>query len=161
MTLEQLISCDDMTLDRVHGYMHWLFPLRKPSNRYGGPTITEDELNEFRRDSELRKSYLATFKRMMSYFGFQFEKAGAGLRIVPSANASERQKVWLVANDLHLHSICRILQSLMLLEFQDVAKMFFNSLSELYKVNKSAIGDRNYRYWTQAVENKDYWNSST
>ena len=104
---------------------------------------------------------MATFRRMLGYFGFEIRKGGQGLVIVSSPIALQRQEIWLAPGSWHVHSISRILQSLMLLDFQDVAALFYKALSELYSSKRAIIGDRDFRYWTQAVENKDYWNSST
>ena len=108
--LNQLLSYDNNILDSIHGYMHWIFPLRKPSNKYGGPTLSNEELNEFKNNKQLRKAFLQSFNRFLDYFGFTWEKIDSEIVIVTSTNANDRFNVWLYQNSLHFNSITHILQ---------------------------------------------------
>ena len=160
LLLSELLDSDDDRLSRIHGYMHWLFPLRKPSDRYGGPTLTEEELLHFRQKKDLRIKYLKSFARILQFFGFIFEDSEKGMRIVVSTDTKKRQETWLYNNSPYYNSIARILQSLMLLGFEDLANSFLEVLTLIYVAESPRIGKMRYTDWKNSVSSSDYWNSS-
>jgi hypothetical protein len=145
LSLQQIVDLDDGKLAQVHGHMHWLFPLRKPSNSYGGPTLTDEEIKVFRTNKDLRIRYLQVLIRILHYLGFEMVKRDGVMRIDLSESFDTRRKVWLYENSLELHSITRMLQSLMLFGFSELANQFLEALTSMYEENKKLIGERNFR----------------
>ncbi|KAJ0068341.1 hypothetical protein NL108_005918 [Boleophthalmus pectinirostris] len=67
------------TLESVHTYIQWLFPLQEPGVNPEASTLTEDEIKEFCKNDTARKHLLESYKLMLDFYGMELcdEKTGA------------------------------------------------------------------------------------
>ncbi|KAH7401185.1 opioid growth factor receptor conserved region-domain-containing protein [Pyrenochaeta sp. MPI-SDFR-AT-0127] len=134
-TLEQILSWNDMQLERSHNYIQMLFPLPEGSPfNWEAPVITQEVLIAFRSRRELRNRLRRSFERMLDFYGFtvsikpeenaekeveQVQKAGEGVELetpdnsldVPSASSlqpqSELSNAYFVVRGPHWHQASR------------------------------------------------------
>jgi hypothetical protein len=108
-TLEQILAWDDERLERVHDYIQWLFPTRRPSGvNPSAPLVTDDDVGAFARDAALRDGLRAAFDRMLTFYGMR--RVGDRIEIDP-VRFSSRAPLWLhPGNHNHLR-LTRIMES--------------------------------------------------
>ncbi|XP_049443125.1 opioid growth factor receptor-like [Epinephelus fuscoguttatus] len=66
------------TLEYVHSYIQWLFPLQEPGVNYEASTLTKEEIKEFRQSSTAKENLLKSYKLMLDFYGIELcdEKTG-------------------------------------------------------------------------------------
>lgn len=66
------------TLESVHSYIQWLFPLQEPGVNPEASTLTKQEIEEFRQNDTARKHLLESYKLMLDFYGMELcdEKSG-------------------------------------------------------------------------------------
>ncbi|KAF1835810.1 hypothetical protein BDW02DRAFT_265561 [Decorospora gaudefroyi] len=71
-TLDEILSWDDIKLERYHNYIQMLFPLPEgsPYNSQA-PIIDLHVMQAFRARSELRQQLRRSFERMLAFYGFE------------------------------------------------------------------------------------------
>jgi hypothetical protein len=161
LTIQQAWQWNEADLALHRGYVHWLFPLRKPSNTYGGPTITEEGIREFRHDPDLRRGILKSLALMLGHYGFRLGLAGGKPAISPAPDFAERTRAWLTPENPELRSMSRILQSLMLLGFEELARLFLDQLLAVNGAHPGVVSDRTFRLWHLSVADESYWGSAS
>lgn len=161
MTLDEVLACSDLRLVTLEGWSHWIFPLRKPSNTHGGPTLSEEEIQEFRRDPVLRRRLLRSLERMLAFSGLALTVADGKPIVTRAATFEGRSAAWLGTYTSHHAHISRMLQSLMLLGFPEVARALLAALAAIHEERPGLVPQRSFEYWRRAVEVEEYWNSST
>jgi hypothetical protein len=159
-TIDEMWRWDNAYLEGIHGYLTWLFPTRKRAMSIDWQPITDEEIQEFKTDPDLRKRVLKSFYRMLWFYGFEIDPTSKPIGIRRASTYNERKGTWVTADNHHFHRISRILQSLMLLGFKDTASMFLEALTEVYSENKQTIGVTAYEYWTLSVSDEKVWNGT-
>jgi hypothetical protein len=152
-TLDGILAKDDYWLEEKHNYIQWLFPLNKPSEAVpGSPIISEQEVEQFRVDANLKSKLILSFQRMLKFYGFTlaFDPDHHPM-LVKGPNFEKRKPEWQTPQNHNFKRITRILESLTLLGLPDVAASFYSSLTEVYQGDSSIIGKTTYHYWEQAV----------
>jgi hypothetical protein len=140
---------DVRQIEGLHSFIQWLFPLNEPSaNDLKAPILSEAEITEFRTDAKVRANMMMSFRMMLNYYGFAL--AADGRSIAPSPDF-EAKSGWIYPSNHNFLRITRILKSLMLLSFQDEARMMFAALKEVYLTHRIYIGPVTYKYWCNAV----------
>jgi len=135
-------------LETVHDYIQWLFPLPEPSqyNRLA-PVLDAEQIAKFHTDTELRAQLLASFDKMLGFYGFERNT----MSIVRSNSWEERSRNWLrPGNHNHLR-LTRILKSLSILGLKDYAHALFEALNDVFSEKSSAISDTTMEYWKRAL----------
>lgn len=70
-TLEDVLSWDDVQLERSHNYIQMLFPLPEGSMfNWDAPVIDLEVMTAFRSRDELRAQLRRSFERMLTFYGF-------------------------------------------------------------------------------------------
>jgi len=159
-TIEEMWNWDDRHLEGIHGYLTWWFPTRRQVVSAEWDPITDEEIQQFKDDPELRKRFLKSFYRILKFYGMQVDAASTPIRIKRSDDYEERKAVWIGPDNHNYRRISRILQSLMLLGFREAASMFLEALMSVYYENRKAIGVKAYEYWTLSVSDQRYWNGT-
>ncbi|CAJ0932473.1 unnamed protein product [Ranitomeya imitator] len=60
---------DNITLERNHSYIQWLFPLREYGmNSYAKP-LTQSEIKIMKEDNEVKTRFLKAYKLMLQFYG--------------------------------------------------------------------------------------------
>lgn len=150
--LAEILAWADDDLEDVHDYIQWLFPLPEPSPvNPGAPLLDAKAIAEFRSDAELRARLLASFTRMLRFYGVAIE--GGSVHELP--NCVERAKNWLSPGNHNHLRITRILRCAALCGLQTEACAFFEWLSIVYDRQRAktwpAISPNTFDYWRNAV----------
>jgi hypothetical protein len=158
LTINEMWEWDDSHLAGMHGYITWWFPTRKESGVIGWDPITNEEVQEFKANQELRRRVLTSFYRMLSFYGLEVDKAAKPPALKKAENYEDRSKVWITEGNYNFKRISRILQSLVLLGFRGAAEMFLAALVDIYYQNQKTVGLKTYEIWTLSVSDPRYWN---
>jgi len=172
-TLEQILSWPDSKLESCHNYIQMLFPVPEGSAfSWEAPIINRETMDAFRSRSELRESLRRSFKRMLSFYGFEVAHqarstqdatpslapgapsnnvASLEYHIVRSSDWEVCFKNWVHRSDHNHLRISRILRCLRILGLQKECDAFFAALKEVYKDPKLNIGDTSMDFWTRAA----------
>ncbi|WP_013323516.1 opioid growth factor receptor-related protein [Gloeothece verrucosa] len=151
--IDEIYNWDFERLEYVHDYIQWLFPLAERSAfNLDAPVLTDEDIECFKNDEDLKTNVLKSFKLMMKFYGFDCDDSRGSVSLKKSNNFQERSKNWLtIKNHNHLR-ITRILKSLTLLGLNRYALAFFNILNELYQDYKQEISTCSYNYWKEAAQ---------
>src|SRR5262249_54395618 len=61
---------DDESLEEVHDFIQWLFPLPEPSNfNADAPLLSEQDVREFRGDPALQARLRRSLERLLTFLG--------------------------------------------------------------------------------------------
>ncbi len=70
-------SWSDEQLEAVHDYVQWLFPLPERSAfNPGAPLLSAADIEAFHAGAELRGRLLASFRRMLAFYGLGTRRVG-------------------------------------------------------------------------------------
>lgn len=66
------------TLEYVHTYIQWLFPLQEPGMNFEATPLTKEEIDEFLKSSTAKENLLKSYKLMLDFYGIELcdEKTG-------------------------------------------------------------------------------------
>ena len=151
-SLTAVQSWDDNRLEVVHDYIQWLFPLPERSAfNPDAPLLTPADMEAFRGDAELRDRLLASFRRMLAFYGFTLDQRAERPTITPAANLSTRANAWLHQGNHNLLRLTRILRCLTLLGLSEHAQAFLAALERLDAEQPGRVGAVAMQYWRDAV----------
>ena len=148
-TLEQVLSWDDDSLESVHDFIQWLFPLPEPSQfNPDAPLLTPADIAAFHRDPLLRANLRRSFERILPFLGLAERADG---EVVEGPNFVKRVGlVWEYPNHNWLR-ITRILRSLRLLGLESETQALYRRLADLRNRRRYPIDMETFRYWTNAL----------
>lgn len=148
-TRADILAWDNDRLELVHDYIQWLFPLPERSAfNPAAPILTDADIATFRADATLRGALLASFRRLLAFYGLRLD----GTEVARAADFPQRATNWLTQGNHNLLRITRILRSLHLLGETDAARAFLAALEALYAQDAGAtIGARTLRFWRNAI----------
>ena len=131
-TRKYILGMNDLSLDRTHDYIQWLFPLDEPSRFNKRAPLLSIE------DIEILSSYTKIVCENVSYF-LMFLYRGL-----------ERQKpqYWIQPNNHNHLRITRLLKHLMILKMRQHAAYVFNFV---VKHNENEALDNAIPYWRDAL----------
>ena len=146
--LAEITRQDDLWLEVTHDYIQWLFPNRdmSPINPQA-PVITKKIRAAFIEDELLRRHLLASFARMLAFYGLRRREG----RIVKAENWRDRKSDWFVQpthNDLR---ITRILKCLSELGLRPEAQVFLDALESLRDEPDCGLSETAYGHWRKAL----------
>jgi Opioid growth factor receptor (OGFr) conserved region len=152
----EILEWSDEELESVHDYVQWLFPLTEPSAfNPRAPLLCDAAIREFRRSAELRCNVLASFERMVRFYGFELAAAEEDCVVRRAANFSERARVWLAPMNHNHRRITRIIKCLRLVGLDDHAQAFFDALAAIHESERRrprpAIAAETFRFWREAA----------
>lgn len=147
--IEQIWAYDDDSMEAVHDFIQWLFPLPEPSNfNPDAPLLTPDDIAAFQADAALRTRLRTSLDRFMTFLGLAWE----GERVIDGPTLATREvDCWRYRNHNWLR-ISRVLRSLTLLGLTAEAQAVYDWLKNAQQSQRYPIGADTFRYWTQAVE---------
>jgi hypothetical protein len=147
--LETIWDWDDESLEEVHDFIQWLFPLPEPSNfNADAPLLSAQDIREFRGDPALQARLRHSYERLLTFLGLAPGEDG---KVVEAQNfAARAPEVWRSPNHNWLR-ITRILRSLTLLGLEAEARALFDRLDALYRSEKFPIPAGTFGYWARAV----------
>ncbi|XP_074468398.1 opioid growth factor receptor-like [Sebastes fasciatus] len=59
------------SLEYVHSYIQWLFPLQEPGMNYEASPLTREEIEEFLQNSTAKTNLLKSYKLMLDFYGIR------------------------------------------------------------------------------------------
>ena len=147
--LAEITRQDDLWLELTHDYIQWLFPLREISKVTPSAPLADREVIEaFLRDELLRQHLLASFIRMLHFYGLARDNG----EIKKGANWVERKGNWFTEGTHNDLRITRILKSLSILGLRDEAEQFLACLEKLRTSELDCgVSEIAYRFWREAV----------
>jgi len=107
-TLKAMWAWDNDSLEEVHDFIQWLFPLPEPSQfNPNAPLLTDEDIAAFKGDPVLHGNLLKSFDRILRFLGFIIKDGN----VIEGDNFSDRiPDVWAMPNHNWLR-ISRILRS--------------------------------------------------
>ncbi len=149
-TLAEITRQDDLWLEVSHNYIQWLFPTWEVSRvAPDAPTLSEDTVKAFHEDELLRRHLLASFIRMLAFYGLVRREG----KIVKGDNWGERKSNWFTEGSHNDLRITRILKSLTALGLRPEAEKFLACLLTLRESEADCgIGATAYEFWQNALK---------
>lgn len=151
-TLDQILAWDDDSLESVHNYIQWLFPLMHPSGpNPTAPVLVPAMIHLFRGSAHLQEQVLRSFHRMLAFYGLQVD-AGPRGTISRAPNFAARAAVWLTPNNHNFLRITRMIHSLKILGLTQQSVALFHIVCNI-AANEGAgiVTQDNLRHWQNAV----------
>jgi len=134
-------------LEKVHDYIQWIFPLRKPSEHvYDIPVLNPSEIDAFRTDGELRQRVQRSFRMMVEFYGFILQDD-----VIVKGERFREKSRWIYPKDHNMARISRILESLVLLDFQPQARAMYQAMKDIYPKYRWEIGE-SMSYWQRIMK---------
>jgi len=151
-TLEEIQDWPDDSLESVHDFIQWMFPLveRSVANP-DAPTLDPAAISKFRSDSELQQNLFHSFIRMLRFYGLEM-KTGHQINVNPNKKA--RVMEWMRPGNHNYLRITRILKSLSLLGLEKDARALFDCLLDIYAAqdaHRPLIPAQTFQFWKAAI----------
>jgi hypothetical protein len=127
----EILELPDDSLEKLHDYIQWLFPLPEPSSAVpSAPVMTDEDIEALRASRLTRNRMLQAMERMLRFY---------------SANNH-----WLRPHDHNHLRITRIIRSLRLLVDDETANQFFSRIIKWVQDTKAPISSTSLAYWRAA-----------
>ena len=124
---------DDMSLERVHDYIQWLFPLMEPSRAVpGSPVLSAAERDLIRGDESLQQALLRAAARMQRFY--------------------DKNDHWLRAYDHNHLRITRILRALRMLVGVEAAEGFLAAVMARHLGAGHPVNPQSVAFWQEALQ---------
>ena len=150
--LTAIQSWDDTRLEAVHDYIQWLFPLPERSAfNPDAPLLSAADIKAFQDSAELRGRLLASFRRMLAFYGLALDESAHEPRVTPAPDFPRQAGNWLRPGNHNLLRLTRILRCLTLLGLSEHARALLACLEALDSEHPGQIGATTLRYWRGAV----------
>lgn len=160
-TVEFLWVYSNRSLEAVHDYIQWLFPLPTPSPyNPDAPLLTDERAEAARQIPEMRRRLITSLQRMLGFYGFDLRHGDDGAPTVSrSGNHDERVAQWVSDGNHNYLRISRILGCLRRVGLEAEASAFLGALEELYAEEEeerpgpeNRIGARTLSFWRGALK---------
>ena len=145
--LDEYWGWDIDTLEQVHDFIQWMFPLNEPSAvNPDAPLVTAEDQHAFRHEPLLKSSMLRSLNVFLNFLGLEMCQDG---NVVRHAQFDQRISLWKYSNHNWLR-ITRMLKSLRLLGFETEARAVWKCLRELHE--DGFVSENSFRYWSEAAK---------
>ncbi len=147
-TLMEIHAWGYNELEKIHDYIQWLFPLPEPSQHNPlAPVLDAEQIAIFQADAGLRAQLLASFDKMLGFYGFERNN-----KIITRSNRWEaRSHNWLKPGNHNHLRFTRILRSLSILGLKDHAQALLEVLDRVFAEQSDAISGTTMKYWKRAL----------
>lgn len=148
--LEAILAQDDTWLEATHDFIQWLFPVAERSRvNAAAPLVTGDMVRVFHGDETLRSRLLASYGRMLAFYGLQRSPDGT---VQKAASWPTRRRIWFTRDTHNSLRITRILKCLTLLGLDRDAREFHAALAALCATEMGCgIHAMSRAYWRSAI----------
>lgn len=152
-TIQAIWAWDFETLEAVHDYIQWLFPLAERSAfNLNAPLVDQTVIQAFHDQPSLRQNLLRSLDVMLRFYGLQRQsESTTGIAVTRLDSYSDRQSIWVSRFNHNYLRITRMLRCLMMFGLENEAQAFYESLKEIYQQSGDRIGAETFQYWTDAV----------
>jgi hypothetical protein len=149
--LEDYWGWGNDTLEHVHDFIQWMFPLDEPSAvNPDAPLVTKEDQAAFRREPLLQTSMRRSLNVFLNFLGLEMRRDG---QVVQQPHFDQRISLWRVSNHNWLR-ITRMLKSLRLLGFEKEAGEVWQRLRKLHEED-GYVSEHSFGYWTEAANGLD------
>jgi len=154
--LAEIQGWPDESLETVHDFIQWMFPLRERSGvNPSAPILDDNIVTRFRSSPELQANLRLSFIRMLRFYGFEC-RYSPDTQVIRGPAYKERISEWMSPGNHNYLRITRILKSLSLLGLEEEARKFFACLADIYNSQGKRdrlISPETFRYWKDAILN--------
>ena len=152
-TLPEIWGWDAARLEGVHDYIQWLFPLPEPSAfNPQAPILTNETIDAFRGDAELRQRLLRSLALMLDFYGLTLESDGnRAPRIERARDFAAKSGDWLRTGDHNHLRLTRILTSVRLLGLDDHSRALYRCLAVIAADHPHAVSATTLDYWRRST----------
>ncbi len=146
--LKDIWTWNDNSLESIHDFIQWLFPLPEPSRfNPDAPLLTPQDIDAFRKDPLIQANLRRSFERIIAFLGL----AEVDGKIDEGPDFARRASfIWAAPNHNWLR-ITRILRSLHLLGRPTEAAALYDRLATFHRDRRFPISAETFRYWTNAI----------
>lgn len=158
--LKEMLQWPDASLEAVHDYIQWMFPLAERSGfNIRAPILTVSEISEFRSNPELRHNLKASFVRILGFYGLILS-GSQPLKVKHALYFEESSLNWISPGNHNHLRITRILKSLLTLGLEEEALAFYDCLEDIYRAESAksspGISEVTLSFWQRAVNVKPH-----
>jgi hypothetical protein len=146
-TLHELWSFSHDTIEYVHDFIQWMFPLAERS-RFNphAPLLTPADIAAFRAEPQLQENLVRSFRAFLAFLGLSYVDD----RVEMAAGGAARRAVFAAPNHNWLR-ITRVLASTRMLGLEPASRAFFSFLKELRDRGEAPISADTFEYWRSAA----------
>ncbi|KAJ7795600.1 opioid growth factor receptor conserved region-domain-containing protein [Mycena olivaceomarginata] len=147
-------------LERKHGFIQWLFPIREHGMNFESQPLQPHELAAIKADPRALERLLASYKLILDFYGMRLvsEETGAVDRSLPPRNHAPRYEN-LVRSSHNYLRISRILKCLSEFGFERLNAGFLlhvlNEQSESHALNNPGLRSSMDRWWANCIRNQE------
>lgn len=150
-TFEQVLALSDRSLESIHDYIQWIFPILTPSEAVpNAPQIDAAGIHLLRSSEIANSRMLGALARMLVFYGLRLEDDPDEPEIYIGPNFDSRSSNWLQPGNHNYKRVTRILISLQILGKRAYAIALFDCLSSLNRQHGGKIGSA-YSFWRKSV----------
>ncbi|XP_059185352.1 opioid growth factor receptor-like [Centropristis striata] len=114
------------TLEFVHSYIQWLFPLQEPGMNYEASTLTKEEIEVFTQDTTAKANLLKSYELMLDFYGIKLcNKQTGEVQRAPNWKERFQNLNSHTHNNLRITRILKCLGTLGFPEYQAPLVRFF------------------------------------
>lgn len=145
-SLHDVLRFDDASLEHVHDFIQWLFPLRERSGANpDAPRLDDAAVASFRERPDLRANLRRSLDRMLGFYGLQRN----GDAIVRGPEFPLRRHWLTPGNHNHLR-LTRMMISLRTLGLEGEAQALYRCLTVI-AASEGGVSNVTLHYWNDAV----------
>ncbi|KAJ7288186.1 opioid growth factor receptor conserved region-domain-containing protein [Mycena rebaudengoi] len=147
-------------LERKHGFIQWLFPIREHGMNYESQPLQPHEITSMKADARILERLVASYRLMLDFYGMRLvsEETGEVDRALPPRNHASRYEN-LVRSSHNYLRISRILKCLSEFGFERLNAGFLlhvlNEQSEERALNTSGLRGSMDRWWANCIRNEE------
>ncbi|KAJ7069677.1 opioid growth factor receptor conserved region-domain-containing protein [Mycena amicta] len=147
-------------LERKHGFIQWLFPIREHGMNYESQPLQLHEIAAIKEDPVAMKRLLSSYKLMLDFYGMQLvsEETGAVDRSLPPRNYAPRYENLVYSSHNYLR-ISRILKCLSEFGYERLNAGFLLHVlceqSEAKQLNVQRLCASMDRWWANCIRNEE------
>lgn len=130
-TVFDILAMNDVALERTHDFIQWLFPLPEPSAAVpDSPVLAPGDIQAIRVSELAPIALVGATDRMTAFYQTTHD--------------------WLMPNDHNHRRITRIIRSLRLLQGDEAADAFRDSILARVEATRAPVSARSRGYWATA-----------
>nr|GAT60172.1 predicted protein [Mycena chlorophos] len=151
---------DYSKLERKHGFIQWLFPIREHGMNYESQPLQPHEIAGIKEDTTSMKRLLTSYRLMLDFYGMQLVSEETGLvdRSLPPRNFTPRYENLVYSSHNYLR-ISRILKCLSEFGYERLNAGFLLHVlceqSESKQLNVSRLCVSMDRWWANCIRNEE------
>jgi hypothetical protein len=147
-TLARMQGFDVDTMETVHDFIQWMFPLRDRSAfNPSAPLLTDADIAAFRARPELRAALRRSLEVYLRFLGLEYRDG-----VVVEVDGLEARREVFTSPDHNWLRITRVLLCLRTLGLDDECRAFFAYLERIYRAGVGVTSDT-FAYWRDAAAN--------